>query len=67
MANVRGWPAAIGRFFREVRAELKKVIWPTRRETALYTTVVVISVAGVAILMWVVDSIFSRALAFLLK
>ena len=67
MANVKGWLPAIGRFFREVRAELKKVIWPTRRETAIYTAVVVASVAFVAILMWVVDSIFSKALALLLK
>ncbi len=67
MANVKGWLPAIARFFREVRAELKKVIWPTRRETTLYTAVVVVSVAFVAILMWVVDSIFSKALTLLLK
>ncbi|HEY3316490.1 MAG TPA: preprotein translocase subunit SecE [Bacillota bacterium] len=67
MANLRGWLPAIGRFFREVRAEMKKVIWPTSRETALYTVVVVFSVAVVSILMWVADSVFSKALTFLLK
>jgi preprotein translocase subunit SecE len=32
-------------FFREVVAELRKVIWPTRNELLTYTTVVVIFVA----------------------
>jgi preprotein translocase subunit SecE len=29
-------------FVREVRSELRKVVWPTRRELITYTTVVVI-------------------------
>jgi preprotein translocase subunit SecE len=29
-------------FLREVRAELRKVIWPTRRELVTYTTVAVV-------------------------
>ena len=29
-------------FLREVRAELRKVIWPTRKELTTYTTVAVI-------------------------
>jgi len=29
-------------FLREVRAELRKVIWPTRRELITYTTVAVV-------------------------
>lgn len=38
-------------FFREVVEELKKVVWPTRRETVSYTlTVIVFSVAVSAIL-----------------
>lgn len=38
-------------FFREVLEELKKVVWPTRRETVAYTlTVIVFSVTVSAIL-----------------
>ena len=29
-------------FLREVRAELRKVVWPTRRELMTYTTVAVV-------------------------
>ena len=35
----------IGRFVREVVAELRKVIWPTRKELLTYTAVVVVFVA----------------------
>ena len=31
----------ITQFFKEVRAELKKVVWPTREETVRYTIAVV--------------------------
>ncbi|MCA1481672.1 preprotein translocase subunit SecE, partial [Bradyrhizobium sp. NBAIM08] len=36
---------SIGRFLREVVAELRKVIWPGRRELITYTTVVIVFVA----------------------
>ena len=35
---------SLGRFLREVVAELRKVIWPGRRELLTYTTVVIIFV-----------------------
>ena len=35
----------VGRFVREVVAELQKVIWPTRRELLTYTAVVVVFVS----------------------
>jgi preprotein translocase subunit SecE len=35
----------LGRFLREVVAELKKVIWPTRKQLVTYTAVVLVFVA----------------------
>ncbi|GGJ98467.1 hypothetical protein GCM10010123_30570 [Pilimelia anulata] len=32
----------LGRFFREIVAELRKVIWPTRKELVTYTAVVIV-------------------------
>jgi preprotein translocase subunit SecE len=37
----RGIFGRIGGFFREVVSELRKVIWPTRKELLTYTTIVV--------------------------
>ena len=42
---VRACSARFVRFIREVVAELRKVIWPTRKELLTYTTVVVVFVA----------------------
>lgn len=50
-------------FFRQSWAELKKVHWPSRQELITYTGVVLVSVAFVALLIWLVDS----ALSFLLE
>ncbi len=53
-------------FFREVRIELKKVTWPSRKETLASTSVVVILVVIIAVYLGLVDVILSRALAVLL-
>ncbi|HBL36693.1 MAG TPA: preprotein translocase subunit SecE, partial [Firmicutes bacterium] len=39
----------IGRFFRSVTAELKKVAWPNRKEVTTYTVVVLVTVLSVAL------------------
>lgn len=55
-----------GKFFREVKAELKKVVWPTKKELINSTIVVFIAVALVALVIGIVDSIFSRLFQLLL-
>jgi preprotein translocase subunit SecE len=48
-----------GQFIRQVRQELTKVAWPSRRETML-STVMVMSMAVVAsVFLFLVDTIFS--------
>lgn len=59
-------PARVIKYFREVRTELKKVVWPDRRQTVVYTGVVIISVVAVALVIWVVDALLSEALKLLL-
>ncbi|MHC1746668.1 MAG: preprotein translocase subunit SecE [Negativicutes bacterium] len=55
------------KFFREVRAELKKVSWPNRKELASYTGIVFISVVIVSALIWAIDSVLTEALRMFLK
>lgn len=57
----------IKRFIREVKAELKKVSWPDKKELSAYTGVVFISVVVAAILIWVIDWSFTNALKVILK
>jgi preprotein translocase subunit SecE len=46
---------AAAAFTRESTVELRKVVWPTRKETAQVTMVVVAMVIFVAIFLWFVD------------
>ncbi|HMM23176.1 MAG TPA: preprotein translocase subunit SecE [Selenomonadales bacterium] len=55
------------RFLREVKAELKKVSWPDKKELSAYTGVVFISVVIAAIVIWLIDTVFTEALKALLK
>ena len=49
-------------FLSDVRAEMKKVVTPTRKEVRATTSVVIITVFIFGFFFWVTDSIFSRAL-----
>jgi preprotein translocase subunit SecE len=47
-------------FIRQVVVELRKVIWPTRKELIAYTTIVIVFVAVVAAIIAGFDYIFTR-------
>ena len=55
------------KFFREVKAELKKVTWPGRTELISFTGIVFVTVAFVAVLIWVVDAGFTQVLKAIIK
>jgi preprotein translocase subunit SecE len=52
----------IGGFFREVVSELRKVIWPTRRELLTYTTIVIIFVSIMTAIVGFLDLGFGKAI-----
>ena len=54
-------------FLANVRSELRKVTWPTRKETYGSTVVVIALVLAVAVFLWVVDSALSTLIRFLLR
>lgn len=56
----------IRRFVREVRAEVRKVVWPGYREVVRFTLVVLAMVFIVALLMGAVDLVVTEALALVL-
>jgi preprotein translocase subunit SecE len=51
------------KFFHEVKAELKKVNWPTRKETIASTSVVLVIVLIIAVFLFIVD----QGLSFLIR
>ncbi|MBW1853585.1 MAG: preprotein translocase subunit SecE [Deltaproteobacteria bacterium] len=53
-------------FLKEVKAELKKVVWPTRKDTIASTSVVVILVLIIAAFLGLVDFGLSRVIRLIL-
>ena len=54
------------RFLREVRSELKKISWPSKKELTANTIVVLVSVFFAATLIWIIDSFLSQILKMFL-
>jgi len=54
-------------FLRELRGELRKVVWPTRKEAINLTAVVIALSAGLGIFLGAVDFIFQEFFRFLLR
>lgn len=60
--NIKNIPSRIKSFLKEVRLEMKKVNWPTRKETLKYTLVVVGFSVVVAVFLGGLDFVFQYLL-----
>ena len=54
-------------FISGTKVELKKVTWPTKQELIANTVVVLVAVFLCAVLIWVIDSIFSILFRMILR
>jgi preprotein translocase subunit SecE len=63
----RGKKGPFGRlalFYRQIVAELRKVVWPTRNQLTTYTTVVIVFVVIMIGLVTVIDYGFNQAIKY---
>ncbi|MBP2584064.1 preprotein translocase subunit SecE [Streptomyces sp. PvR006] len=63
----RGKKGPLGRlalFYRQIVAELRKVVWPTRSQLSTYTTVVIVFVVIMIGLVTVIDYGFQEAVKY---
>jgi preprotein translocase subunit SecE len=54
--------ASIGQFFKEVRVEMTKVVWPTQRQLITYTLIVILVSAALSVFLGVLDLGFQKIL-----
>jgi len=52
----------INEYFKEIKLELKHVVWPTRNQTIFYTLIVIVLSVLVAYFLGIFDFIFSQGL-----
>ena len=58
--------ARIGKWLKDMKSELKKVQWPTRKQTVNNTLIVIACVVVVGIFIWIFDFIANSAIDLLL-
>ncbi|MDO5725516.1 MAG: preprotein translocase subunit SecE [Tissierellia bacterium] len=54
------------KFIRNVRAEMRKVVWPSKKELISYTSVVIAMSFATAILIYILDLIIHGVLRFII-
>ena len=62
----RAW-GAICRYFRELRSELKKVVWPTPQQVLKNALVVAACVVAVGVFIWAFDFVAQFGITGLIK
>ena len=65
--NAMGWWTNLTRFLSDVRAEMRKVVVPSRKEVKVTTTVVIVAVFIFGLFFFVVDWIFNIGIHQLLS
>jgi preprotein translocase subunit SecE len=53
-------------YFKGVRLEMKKVVWPTKKELSQYAALVIVACAFFAVAFWAIDTGFLAILKQLL-
>ena len=62
----RTW-GKITRYFRELKSELKKVVWPTAQQVGKNTLVVVACVLVVGVFIWLFDFVAQTGITALIN
>ncbi len=65
--KVKNFFGRIGKFFRDTVSEMKKVVWPSKKQIINNTLVVLAVVLIAAVVIFLLDSLFGFILGLLLK
>jgi len=52
---------------KDIRQELKKVHWPSRRELTVFTSVVLAAIFFIGVFFWILDTGFAGLLRLILR
>ncbi|MDR1131944.1 MAG: preprotein translocase subunit SecE [Oscillospiraceae bacterium] len=63
----RNVKARLSQWFRDLKSELKKVVWPTRAQTARNTGITLVLSLVSAVVLWAFDSLADAGVNALIK
>lgn len=58
--------ARIGKWFRELKSETKKIVWPNKEQVKNNTAVVLLTILIVGVFIWILDFVFNNGVSALL-
>ena len=67
LSKLAGFGRKIARFVKDIRSELKKVIWPSKEQLVNNTISVLVICLLIGIVIWVSDFIFGMVLEWTLS
>lgn len=65
--NVTGWWGTLKTFLVEVRNELKRVTWPSRKEVYATTVVVILTSIFFGLYLFALDGVFNTSIQWIFK
>ncbi len=57
----------ITKYFKEVKSEMKKVVWPSKKQVIKNTLIVIAAVVLIGVVIWALDLLFSFGLNTFIK
>lgn len=57
----------VARYFKEVKSEMKKVVWPTFTKVRQNTVIVILYVLLVGIVIWGLDALFTWVMSLVIN
>ena len=61
-----GFFSRVGKWFRDLKSECKKIVWPTRKQTANNSMVVIATILVIGVFIWILDAIFNLGITTLI-
>ena len=62
-----GFFSRIGKWFRDLTSECKKIVWPTRKQTANNTLIDIATILVIGVFIWILDAIFNLGITTLIS
>ena len=60
-------PNKVAKYFRDLRSEFKKVVWPSRKTVVNNTTVVIVTMIVTGLGVFAMDTVFAKLLEMMLN
>lgn len=61
-----GFFSRVGRWFRDLKSECKKIVWPTRKQTINNSLVVIATILVIGVFIWILDAVFNLGITALI-